>query len=252
MPAKEFTFYGVAHPERAAINVDQLQLQASLGDNGLSMTMRVDTSMIYVTVTLETPTDDADGLRNSVQTVVQTVLDSYAATRAFAYRADIRGATYRDSGNLIQRTFGVYFDGLDRDAPMELEFGQLRTLALHEPQLAEALSELARAVDWPGTTLMHSYRAIEACGRWFAEPQAREIDWSKMNWALNMEASYARQILEDLDAHPVRHGQRRSVTAIERREALIIARIVVNRFALYLQQGKTPLTDLERLSNAES
>jgi hypothetical protein len=115
------------------------------------------------------------------------------------------------------------------------------TTQRQEPLARLALADLRGAIESPDDTVLLTYRAVESVRQWFLDgneddPRAREKSWIAMRSTLGVDKERTQGLAELAKSR--RHGGATPSTGEERKEALLIARDVVERFVIHLNPSQ--------------
>jgi hypothetical protein len=223
--------------------------------DGRKWTLIFKQSQFHVAVDGQEPAD-LSTFMNEVGSLVQGCLDALGFHLAAALRAETRSmvadGVATDGLKLAYRT-PSWSDLLPElpTEPFHVPEDKLQPFvaaALDEPLARLALADLRAAIESPDDTGYLAYRAVESVRQWFLvgeqdDDNARRQSWTDMHAALALgdvdESSFAE--LRRL-ARQRRHGAIASPTESQRKEALLLARDVVARFVVHINERVTSPT----------
>jgi hypothetical protein len=198
-------------------------------------------SQFHVFIEGEEP-DDLATFLNEVASIVQGCLDSLSYHLATALRAEIKSMVV-DGIKLVYRTtrWNDLLPDPSKTSATAEELKPFVAASVEEPLARLALADLRSAIDTPDDTVLLTYRAVESVRQWFLDgheddKRSRDKSWIVMRSTLGVVEKRTRR-LEDL-AKSRRHGGATPSTAEERKEALLIARDVVERFVIHLARSQ--------------
>ena len=258
----DYRFYGRIYPERLGFTLPEPEEIEGRGgpsaptggvEADFRATIRIARSQLLIDLyaSREFP---VELLKNTVQNLVEGVVDAHAAVLAVEFVAEITGATWESSEGPAGLIFSLGNDEVRERSPFLTDPHVLVDLCKRHIELREALAELRRALTLPGQSAHHSFRAIEACRQHFLPDgvedadQARSESWQQLRKALRVDRSYFSAI-EGL-ATRQRHGAAFDLAGPEAAEADIGSRRLVDRFALYLDEDDR-LMELPELTGSK-
>lgn len=235
-------FTGRVQPERATVEVyfgQEIDLHVQLGGDsiGLGVSLSIAASQVSVVARLmEGEAPDLFTLRNTVEDFVRTTTDALGYVTGRGYEVEI-SAVASGSGHHV--VFGVEVGVLaDSFSERPLDPAEVALLALSEPHLSRSLEELRKAIRAPARTAAHCFAAIEAIRQYFVEKLtlSREDSWQHLRNTLKIDRAYLNPLSES--SKPQRHAQLTFASDQQRGDELLRAWRVVDRFCIYLHDGK--------------
>lgn len=237
---KTYIFSGKILPERANVDVTPLEIDLSAGSANFKGKAIINISVSQISVVLNVETDiDIFTMKNAVEHTVRVLIDTYGYISGRGYDIEITSVVDPDNK---QTVFGVGIPELEADQKERpLHFSETLQLALKSRQLQHAFFNLREAIRSPWDTGFFCYRAIECIRQDFKETTGKDEtkSWEKLRKNLKIEKSYFDKVIKF--AFPQRHGSMPEMTGAERVELMKSAWAVVDRYALYLQNGRKPL-----------
>jgi hypothetical protein len=238
------TFFGVVIPERAAVSIEPpIPLQVRTEDGtSLDATVSIVLSQVSVVVQNHPGTVDLPTLRNYVRATVRAVLDIFGYLEGRGYELELAAAVHEDGH---QDVFGVGIDELEaRKVERPLAFIPILKLLGSSDPLRRALADLREAISSADDTGLFSYRAVEDIAQAFASDASdKKGGWERMREALRVDRTWIDHVKAFGD--PQRHGRTRPMSGDERVSAIEHARKVVDRYCVYLDRGRTPLSEAD-------
>jgi len=233
----ERVFFGRVLPERANVNVSPFKLMAgSTAANLAEVTISIGASQVTARV-IGDGGYDLSTLKNVVKTIVSVLVDTLGFEKGCGYQVEITGS----DGPEGQIVYGVDFGGLsiDGDLPFALLLqAQLLDQDSSRACLRRALGDYRRAILEPDDTTFHAFRAVEGLSYAFGRNPKAGIP--RMCVSLNLDPGWVQNTLE-APAREVRHGKLVAATHDQRQAALVAARLVMQRYAMWLIGEKQPL-----------
>lgn len=124
-------------------------------------------------------------------------------------------------------------------------------LAVNHRNLARAFADLRSAIAVPTDTAFFAFRAVEDIQQFFtSDEDNRSTAWALMRASLQIDRTWLKPLEEE--SKLARHGRPRSLTGNERVALLQRSWRVVDRFAVFLQNGGKdglPAADFPLLKN---
>lgn len=237
-------FTGRIIPERVAVDVIGLPT-LSFGDDPSTL-MYVDIfigcSQIIARVKDEHSSTDLLTLKNQVQMIVATIVDSLGWCNHCAYTIEITAC----STPTETQVFGVDFRISDLPDGT-IDAVSLSLLLLNDPEgklkpIRRAMADYRLAILHPDDTQFYCFRAVECLTYYFERNPRRGRP--KLSEVLNIEDEWITKNLE-IPAGEVRHGKVKPVSERERQEALESARIVLQRFIRFVHTEDCRLSEEE-------
>lgn len=233
-----YIFHGRVFPERAyvSINSDGGPLLLELSTGGQSFTLKLKIEYSQISADIETgSTLGIHTLKNVVESVVRTVVDSYGYATIRGYDVEISSCTHED-GN--QTVFGVEITRLKEATELRSSFVQTAETAIRHLELRRALSSLRESIRSFEDTGFFSYRAIESVRQYFKTDDDRN-GWQGLREKLHVDQSYFDNLLAH--ATPQRHGEATEMSEDDRIDLMRSAWTIVDRFIVFLNSGESSL-----------
>lgn len=241
---KKFLFVGKVYPEEAGLTIKEIRMDDLKGMFGnTNHKLRIEILNSLVRAEFETDASmDLPTARNSVEYYIQGIVDSYGYYSGSAF--DVR-LTF-GSGPEGEFSFPPVVNEIANDKnsrPLLPE--KLLELSAKFPRFHRALGNLREAIKNPMDTSLYCYRSIEAIRHHFVdinendEGKAKRDSWDRMGKALLFEISF-KKYLED-KAKFTRHGDMQDLSDSDIIELLQKAWILIDRFAIYLNDGERDL-----------
>jgi hypothetical protein len=225
---------GVIHPLQGGWYFDEpIRLEVA----GHKWEIVIRDSQFHVFLEGDEP-DDLATFTNEITSIVQGCVDSLSFHLASALRAETKSMVI-DGRTLVLKAMSwpevLTEPGSPRVGPESLN--PFVTAAAAEPLVRLALGDLRTAIESPDDTLFLCYRAVESVRQWFLvgdedEKSARLESWVAMRTALDLEEAPMRRL--EKAAMGRRHGAAHPPTAVQRLEALQLAREVVSRLVTHI------------------
>lgn len=198
-------------------------------------------SQFHVFIDGEIP-DDVGTFLNEVESIVQGCVDSLGFHVATALRAEIRSMIVDGSTLVLRDTkWSELLNDPDKNRVPAEEVEPFVKASVEVPLVRFALADLRASLVSPDDSAFLAYRAIESIRQWFLQDSEdvsndRDTSWVELRQTLNVNRA-------DLDvlrllANRRRHGGSQPLTANERKDAITLARIVVERFVKHLSAPK--------------
>lgn len=248
MTMHRYTFSGRILPERANVTLGQITFEG-LHSPGTEfegkLTVSIHASQILMHVETEEGNLDIFTLKNSLESLVKTEVDSYGYISGRGYDVEIT-AVVDENGS--QTVFGVGMPEIEKDSPSRpFSFEKVLSLTVKSIHLRHALGDLRETIRSPFDTAFFCYRAIEDVRQHFCsddtDDKSRRESWEKLRTFLRVERSFISK-LEHI-AKNQRHGQFNSMDTKERSDYVLRVWKIVDRFCIYLERKETPLSPEE-------
>ncbi len=204
----------------------------------LSGTIGIVQSRIVITGTSDSPLPDIVTAKNIVRRLVLNLVAAIGFSRGMGLDVQIDAEIgHSHPPRLFNSNFPeVGSEGTDDEVRRFFE----HISQPHTEPLRAALRDFVRAIREPDDTMMLCQRAVEVLRNTFArEPGDHETAWKELRENLAIPRQYL-QPLTDRSKGP-RHGQSSPVTGVERASALKTVRTVIQRYVLFLDNGKKPM-----------
>ena len=258
-----YTFAGKVHPERAFVTlgpIPRLGIRSILIDEVMEYDAQVviSTAQIIVVAHCQEQVSDLETLRNSVETVVRGIVDSYGYIEGRGY--DVEITTAIDSTGERWQVFPVEVAAIQATkSERPVTFGELQELLNPRPeaydeesayrlmQLRFALGDLREAIRSIDHSAFFCYRAIECLRQCYAERNGQDNDATrKASWVrMREELCIARSWMEDIEtaSTPERHGGHRATSGEQRVALMLRTWKVIDRFVMSAKVGFQPLSE---------
>ena len=258
-----YTFSGRVHPERTYVTLGPLprcRIETRLDESVLTVDahIMIDNAQILVVANSEERIEDIATLRNSVESAIRGIVDSFGYIEGRGY--DIELTSVISSTGEQWAVFGVEIAALQVDKDERpVSFGELHSL-LTDPaqsqdecvsfalmQLRIALGDLREAVRSHTHTAFFCLRAVECLRQCYLDPSeqddgaARKASWQRMGDELRVDKSWIAD-LQDASVSE-RHGQLRTMSDKQRVELLLRTWKVVDRFIMSAKANFQPLSE---------
>ncbi len=235
-----YVFIGTVLPEHQQISVDgEFQFAVEVWSGlQLSGTISIVQSHIVITGTSGSPLPDIVTAKNIVRRLVLNLVAAIGFSKGMGLDVQIDAEIgYSHPAQLFNVNFPeVGSEGTDDE--VRRFFGHISQPDT-EP-LRAALRDFVGAIREPDDTMILCQRAVEVLRNTFsAEQGGHHTGWKELRDNLAIPRQYL-QPLTDRSKGP-RHGQLPSVTGAERAFALKTLRTVIQRYVLFLDNGKKPL-----------
>lgn len=227
---------GDVHPVPDGWNFDE-PIHCKFKDSNWVIIVR--RSQIYISIDTE-PQEDLATFRTEMEVVAQGCVDALGFNLATPLRVELR-ALVVDGG-----TIGVLIPGWPQllgngeFPPLRVEnhrLGAFLSASLSIPEVRYALADLRSAIERHDDTAFYCYRAVECVRQYFLDgngdlPGPRKESWDRLRESLGVE----REDLQKLAnlAKSRRHGGFLILTESQRMEALLLARLVVEKFVSHI------------------
>lgn len=209
----------------------------------LGTSLSIQASQVSVVVRLvEGNPPDLLTLKNTVEDIVRTASDALGYVTGRGYDIEITSVS-SDSGD--HQAFGIESGAIAASAgERPVDPAAALELALTSNHLSRALEELREAIRSPARTAAHCFSAIEALRQSFAEAsdESTSPSWLRLRESLRVERGYIAKLEEAAQAQ--RHGDIRFMSDKERADAMLRAWRIVDRFCIYLREGKVETDNL--------
>lgn len=188
-----------------------------------------------VVVTFDASTDaNAYTLRNIAEDVAQRWCDVFALTNGMGLRVQMRSAS-TPAGTLVFSRKLARVTGSDATTKAAEHAFQIMYGAKHpaaQEALRVSLADYRQALTEPGETVALCWRAVESLAYYFGRNNDKGMD--ALASSLLVSRRWLRRTL-DVPAQERRHGKAGWVTEDQRVDALLAARLVIERFLLFLE-----------------
>ena len=241
---KKFLFVGKVYPEESHLTVREIKVGELSGisdKHNHKIRIEVLNSIIRVDFETDAPID-LPTARNSVEYFVSGIIDSYGYYTGSAFDVTLTFGI----GDEGEYTFPPVVNEIkNAQASRPVQPNQLLILSATFPRFHRALGDLREAIKHPMDTSFYCYRAIEAVRQHFLDKRetddgkAKRKSWEKMANCLHFSKSF-KDKLENESSH-TRHGGIKDLTSDEVTEILQKAWTLVDRFAVYIQNGQKSL-----------
>jgi hypothetical protein len=230
---------GVIHPLQGGWYFDE-PIRLEVAGHGWMIVIR--DSQFHVFLEADEP-DDVATFTNEISSIVQGCVDSLGFHLASALRAETKSMII-DGRTLVLKTT-TWPELLTEPGSPQVEPESLSpfvVVAAAEPLVRLALADLRTAIESPDDTLFLCYRAVESVRQWFLvgdedDKSARFESWLAMRTTLDLEEGPMRRL--EKAAMGRRHGAVHPPTAIDRLQALQLAREVVSRLIAHIRAQST-------------
>ena len=257
-----YTFSGRVHPERTYVTIDGIppcRIETRLTDSVLIVDthIMIDNAQILVTADCEEQIDDLETLRNSVESTVRGIVDSFGYVEGRGY--DLELTSVIASTGERWAVFGVEIGALQAEMDKRpVSFGELFSLltsptqpqdehaSFARMQLRIALGDLREAIRSPNLTAFFCFRAIECLRQCYLHPSkpddgtARKASWQRMGDELCIDKSWIAD-LQDASVSE-RHGLLKAMSGKQRVDLMLRTWKVVDRFILSAKTNFQPLS----------
>lgn len=238
---KTYTFSGKILPERANVDMTPLEIELNAGSANFKGKATIAISVSQISVVLNVETDiDIFTMKNAVEHIIRVLIDSYGYISGRGYDVEITSVV---DPNNKQTVFGIgiaELEAIQNERP--LPFPKIVQIALQSKQLQHAFFNLRESIRSVWDTGFFCFRAIECIRQDFRESNDKDEkkSWERLNNNLRIKKTYLEEVRKF--ALPQRHGRMPEMTGTQRVELMKTAWSVVDRYALYLQGDKKPLS----------
>ena len=258
-----YTFFGKVLPERAFVTlgpIPRLGIRTILTDGNMDYDAQVviNTAQIIVVVHSHNSINDLATLRNSIETVVRGVVDTFGYIEGRGYDVEITAVV--DSAGKNWHVFPVEIAAIQATKnERPLTFGELHALlnptadvfddasTFRMMQLRIALGDLREAIRSIDHSALFCYRAIECIRQCYGDRSGQDDDAARRASWLRMreELCIARSWIDDIEKASIheRHGGHRAMSGEQRTALLLRTWKVVDRFVLSAKLGFQPLSE---------
>lgn len=244
----DYHLSGKILPERVDCNINLPifnLIEPQFGyDFGISVSIQ--RSQISVDVSSKTEITDFNTLRNLVRDFIRLHTDAYGYLHGYAYEIEITSFSGRN--NTPHIIYGVQINELESDyqnrpIPDYKDVAKLMYEGANN-ELRIALNDLRLAIQHPNDTGVFCFRAIESLMQYFGPKN--DGTWNQFRNTLNISRDFLKPI-EDKSWSP-RHGKPVLITHLERVDIMKRTWKIVDRFLIYLKNGKNDL-DAQKYPN---
>jgi len=241
----KWTFFGRVLPERVPLTWDT-PLEGSARFAGATFNYRViiHASQAIVDLAVKNRDPDVFTLRNTAADCIRTITDLVGYKQGYCFDVEVVAAVCRDTNDWT--VFGIEIPVLAtrRNAGRvgTIDHELLKTAA-QTVALRIALAEFREAMRVPVGTGFHCYRATEAMMQSMkASPDdADGPAWELLRERLRIDRSAIDEVKKHADFP--RHGKPSEMSDAERAKVFEITDEIIERFLIYLVNGKTALTE---------
>jgi hypothetical protein len=241
-----WTFFGRVLPERVPVTWDTpLEGTARQPDLGMTFDFRVviHASQAVVDLAVKDSDPDVSTLRNTAANCIRMITDLVGYKQGYCFDVEVVSAICRDTSDWS--VFGIEIPVLAARRVGQvggIDGGLLKATA----QSAAAqivLAEFREAMRVPVGTGFHCYRAIEAMMQ-SMKADREDADgpaWEQLRERLRIDRSAIDEVKKHADLP--RHGKPSSMSDPERAKVFGLTDEIIERFLVYLVNGKTALAE---------
>ena len=249
---KHFVFFGRIHPERTAFDIKlPTPLKFEVKEADLNGEINVESSASQLTIILTTPSkNDIYTMRNHVESVTRIIVDSFGYSTGRGYDVEIISVVQPNNETIV---FGVEVPALaEFRKENECQAGEVINAVSKSPQLAYVLFNLREAIRQPADTGFFCFRAVECMRQTFLpndktdDGEARKMSWENLNEKLQTQQSFTLPLQKF--ALPQRHGSPKYMSDDDRKDLLLRAYRLVDRYLIYLKDGPLSKEKFEKLT----
>ena len=204
-------FHGTVHPAEHGWEIDGLVPNRS-SDPCWFFTLQESQFRVQ---TLGGYREDFATFRNEVMSFVRGVLDALGFCLGCALVPELRSTSWAPDGQTTFTPGWPAVAGLDDNQPLRVSVDQLGPfieVAVQEPLVRCALSDLSLAIDRPDDTSFYAYRAVESIRQFFVgsslsengERSEKEKSWRELRNALDVSRGRPRETFGGSEAAATR------------------------------------------------
>lgn len=241
-----YIFIGKVLPERVDFSLTPHGIEA-LTSTGSTFTINISIqkSQIFMEINSDIEINDISTLRNGMMDFVRMYTDIFGYLNGYGYGIEITSVILPNNEQII---FGVQIPELVQDSenrPVK-DFQNILELC-QKPEnisLRLALTDLNLSILYPKDTGVFCYRSIESIMQFFNDGDPKNTEDRKRAWGLlNNNLRTSKQWIDYVSSFAlnVRHGTITPLTSDQRVEVMKHAWKIIDRFILYLTNGRKPL-----------
>jgi len=246
---RKWTFFARITPERVPVTCGA-PLQGTAYSAALNINydfrVAVNASQAIVDITVEDEDLDLPSLRNLADFHIRTVTDLAGYMHALCFDVEVIAAVCQDTNEW--QMFGIEIPVLaERRKGEKLDELRMSLLSVigANPAAQFALADFRESMRVPVNTGFYCYRAIEAMMQ-SMKKAPDDVDapaWQLLRERLCVDRSAIDEIKKHADLP--RHGKPSNISDAERSKVFVLTDEIMKRYLQYLEQGFTPLTELE-------
>lgn len=240
-----YIFTGKVLPERADVHIPTMTIDISSNTEGAQLEGRIIISIKYsqISATLIVETNqDVPTLKNSVEHMVKTLVDSFGYLSGRGYDTEITTCT-DSQGNLT--VFGIGIPELESEASQRpLNLIDLYTRSVSPSKdLQHALGNLRESIRSQWDTGFFCYRAVECIRKYFVQEgdSNDNSSWERLRGTLRIDRSWIDVIKNTADEQ--RHGYTPEFTYEERVRIMKHAWKIIDRFSIFMMNNQENLSE---------
>ena len=240
-----YIFSGKVLPERANVNITTIEFEIEAIDAGISGTAIISVAVSQVSIVFNTNNDlDIMTLKNYVENIVRTLVDSYGYLSGRGYDIEITSVVDNKGKHTV---FGVGISELEKSQnERPLNYDQILTVTTKSQHIHRAFGDLREAIRSPVDTGFFCYRAVESIRQNFKKENDGDnykLSWERFRKSLLLDRSWIDTIKKFAD--PVRHGDAPYLSGTDRILILQHTWKIIDRFCLYVYRDFEELPENE-------